>query len=474
MKNALLNSALYKNRHIVGFFAVAVIIYFFIVFGFARTPAGLSPAEMNSAILSAGFSFPDSIIDLPYNFLQWLSTTILGMSTFALRLPSVILALFASGLIIAAIRNFTRSNVAIITGLIMSCGAFFLNFAHSGTPEVMGVFLMSLAVFAISQITTKRSFQTLWLTLLSVAVTLGIYMPGGIVFFVVLLAVAFISPKSREILKSLKIWQVIIASVLGLVALTPLVLSIVANPDLLWVALGINTFTFEPKEILINLQAMFSPFGADFNGYVTPILSFGEIALAILGIIKLISDGKSARTAFTLTIAAVALIITIFSPAKAGLMFVPWVFLMAFGVAFIIDHWYKLFPLNPYARVLGMIPIGVFIAAMMIAGRTSYVDANFYDKKVTEPRNIVFEAAREEINSLSAHKINLVVPEQEIEFYGLLESSYPELTVTNKVYDDHEIKILTPGTYEQIGSTPNKIVTSSHKEGAVLLKIYQR
>lgn len=469
-----MNSTLYENRHIIGFFAVAIVLYIFIVFGFARTPVGLSEAEMSSAVLSAGFSFPDSIINLPYNFLQWLSVNIFGLSSFALRLPSVILALFASGFIIAAIRNFTRSNVAIITGLIMSCSVFFLNFARSGTPEIMGIFLMSLAVFAISQVIQKRGLQTLWLVLVAVAVTLSIYMPGGIIFLAVLIAVALISSKSRAILLALKPWQVVIAIFFGLVALTPLVLSIVMNNDLLWSALGIDGFLFDPKEILASLQATFSPFGYEFGGYVTPILRFGEIALAVLGIVKLIRDGKSARTAFTLTIAGVAIILTIFSPVKSFLLFIPWVFLMAFGVAFIIDHWYKLFPLNPYARVLGMIPIGALIFVMMLTGRTTYLNANYYDAKVVYDRNLAFEAARGQINSLSAHKINLVVPDDQLEFYNLLEKSYPQLEVTNKLVSNSETQILIPGTFDQKSAAPTKVVTSGLKNDPVLLKVYQK
>lgn len=469
-----MNSVLYKNRHIIGFFVTAVILYFFIVFGFARTPIGLSLAEMDSAILSAGFSFPDSIINLPYNFLQWLSVNFLGLSTFALRLPSVVLALLTSGLIIAAIKNFTRSNVAIVTGLIMSCSVFFLNFARSGTPEIMGIFLMALAVFAISQVIRKRPMQTLWLVLLAVAVTLGIYMPGGVVFLLVLLAVAFISPKSRAILFSLKPWQIIIAIIAGIAALVPLVLSVVANPDLLLVALGVSGFQFSPMDILSNLQIIFSPFGHEFGGLATPILSFGEIALAILGIVKLIRDGKSARTAFTLSIASVAILIAIFSPEKAYLMFVPWVFLIAFGVAFIIDHWYKLFPLNPYARVLGMIPIGVFLAAIMIVGRNAYTEANYYNAKVIDERNVVFEKTREQINSLSAHQVNLVVPEEEVEFYGLFEKSYPSVVVTEKAVTSYDTQIYLPGTHDKTTNVPSKIVTSSDKDDALLLKIYQK
>lgn len=474
MKNALMNSTLYTNRHIVGFFTVAIILYIFIILGFARTPIGLSESEMNTAILSAGFSFPDSIINLPYNFLQWLSVGAFGISTFALRLPSVILALFASGLIIMAIRNFTRSNVAIITGLIMSCSVFFLNFARSGTAEIMGIFLMALAVFAISQIIRKRPKRTLWLILLSVAVALGIYMPGGLVFLLVLLAVAFISEKSRAILFSLKAWQIVFAVFIGVIALLPLVMSIVANPNLLLSSIGVNGFEFSPGKLLNTLQAIFSPFGAEFGGFVTPVLSFGEIALVALGIVKLIRNGKSARTAFTLTIAGVTTLISILSPDKAFLMFIPWVFLIAFGVTFIIDHWYKLFPLNPYARVLAMIPIGIFVASMMIAGRGSYINANYYNNKVVESRNVVFDALLSEVNLLSAHKVNIIASDDDVEFYSLLEKSYPSVMVSNKANSNFDTQIYLPKIHSEATEIPDKIITSSAKNNALLLKIYQK
>lgn len=473
-KDTLLNSTLYNNRHILSFFVVAFLLYFFIVFSYARFPIGLSQAEMDSAVLSAGISFPDSIINLPYHFFQWLSVSLLGLNTFALRLPSVLLALMTSGLIIATIRNFTRNNVAIITGLIMSCSVFFLNFARSGTPEIMSIFLMSLAIFAISQIVLEKSNRSLWLILLSVSIVLGMYMPGGVVFLLVLLVVALVNYKSRQTLTSLKPWQIIIAGVAGLAVLSPLVFSIVLKNDLLLTALGVDNFQFMPKDLLINLQAIFSPLGTEYSGYVTPLLSIGEIALAILGIVKLVRDGKSTRAAFILTISGVALIVSLFLPAMTFLMFIPWIFLIAFGVMFIIDYWYKLFPLNPYARVLGTIPIGILVFAMMLVGRNAFVGANYYDIRVTNSKNTAFEATREQINSLSAHDIKLVVPEDELEFYSLLENDYPLLKVTKEYSSKYETQILLKGTFDQTTKLPTKIVTGSSKTDSMLLKIYQK
>lgn len=473
MKNVLMDSVFYKNRHIFGFFLVGILLYFFIVVGFARYPVGLSLAEKDTAILSAGFSFPDSIINLPYIFLQWLSVILFDLSTFSLRLPSVLLALTTAGLIIAAIRNFTKSSVAITTGLIMSCSVFFLNFARSGSPEIMGIFLMSLAIFAISQIVTGKKKQLLWLSLLMIAITLGVYVPGGIVFFIALLIVILVNKRSREIIGSLKKWQIAIAIIVGIIVLTPLILSIIVKPELLFSALGINNFQFSPNEILTNLQAYFLPSGADFGGYVTPLISFGQIALAVFGVIKLISDRKSSRAIFTLITAGITFIISLFMPAMSFLMFVPWVFLMAFGMLFVIDYWYDMFPLNPYARTLGFIPIGILVIALMMTDRASYLNANFYDARVINSRDSVFEATRQQLNSLAAHEINLVAPKKEMDFYKLFEKTYPTVTVTEKYVDKQEIKILLPGTFDQIKSEPTLIVTGANKTDGILSKVYQ-
>jgi len=475
MKNSLTNSVIYQNRHILGFFAVAILLYFFIVFGFARTPMGLSASEMESAVFSAGFSFPDSILDLPYHFLQWASVSLTGISTFSLRLPSVLLALLAAGLVILAIRNFTRSNVAIITGALVASSAFFLNFARNGSPEIMSIFLLALAVFAISQIITQRKPRILWLGLLAVALALAVYIPMGVVFAVVLLAVAIISPKSRALLGQLRSWQIVLAVFVGLVALVPLAVSILMQPSLLPAILGIENIKYLPADVWTNIQIIFSPFGAQFGGLVTPLLTLGEIALVILGIVKLIRDGKSARTAFTISIAAVSMIITILDPTKAYLMFVPFVFLQAFGVAFIIDHWYKLFPLNPYARVLGLVPIAVLIVTMMMVGRGHYLSANFYNVQVVGERNQSFEVLRGEINSMSAHDITVVASESEKEFYRLLTKSYPLVTVTSLPDNKAKTQILLPSTFSlRANTTPTRVVTSSMSTDNLLLKIYEK
>ncbi|MDR1197362.1 MAG: glycosyltransferase family 39 protein [Candidatus Nomurabacteria bacterium] len=473
MKLELEKYWLYRNRHSVGMALVFVILGFFIIWGFDRLPIGLSEFEMQSAALSGNISFPESIVDLPYHFLQWLSIGFFGLSQFSIRLPSVILAFFGGIFIMGGIRNLTKNNVAIITGLVISSSVFFLDFARIGAPMIMNIFLFSLTIFSLTQYLFKNRRNVIWLVLAIAAIILETYSPLGIYTLLALLLLSIAHPKARLFIAKIKLWHKLLLLGLLLIVMAPMVYAAILSPSIIPDLLGIGQFQIAPAEIGNSFQVLFNPSGTEFAGLATPLINFVELALMALGIVALVKNRQSIRSYLTLGLAALTLVFALADITKSYLLFLPMIFLIAFGVQEIINRWYGLFPFNPYARFLGLVPILILVSSLTFSNYALYVSDELYDKDVVYGQSLVFSVVKETVNDLSAHDVNLVVSNDELDFYRLLEKDYPNLKVRTEIERSAETKILIPSTFEKNYAIPNLAKFSNTADKNVLVKIYQ-
>lgn len=473
-KSSLIRSKLYKNRHFIGFFFVAFMLYIFVAFSFARNPIGLSELELHSLSLSGTFSFPSSFIDLPYHFLQSISVHFFGPGTFGVRLISIILGILTGGLVVASIKKLVHSNVAIISGLIVSSSVFFLNYARLGAPMIMSMFLLALAIFAISQYVTNKKHRTIWLIITIFATIIGAYSPLGIYLLLALILIGIFHPSARAQIKKLKIWQWLITVVIGTSLLLPLIFAIINQTSILLELLGINSLVYSPTDIWHNIQALIMPWSIDSFGLVTPFFNIVEIALIILGIVTLARQFFSARSQLFLGLGLLAFIISILDITNSYILFIPYVFLMSFGIQTIIRKWYSIFPFNPYAKMVGLIPIGVLTFSLILTNFAWYNTSNFYDKNVIYNRNETYQIVREELKQLRAHSVSLVVDSSNIDLYSTLSSEFGNLVVGSSVDKDSDVQIYTQDTFDKISKTPSQVITNGNSQDYVTLKIYQK
>jgi 4-amino-4-deoxy-L-arabinose transferase-like glycosyltransferase len=475
VKNLITSSVFYRHRHVIGLFVAAIFLYYFIVFGFARIPVGLSELEITSATLSGNFSFPGSIVDLPYHALQWLSIQIFTLSTFAIRLPSIILAIASGLLIIATVRSLFRTNVAIITGFVVASSVFFLDIARTGAPMSMMIFLGILAIFAISKYMAGEKAKTLWQIILVLALTLGVYSPLGIYLFIAYILAAVLHPRARLAVRGFKVLQFIIAGVVGGLLLLPLVLAIISDPAILFTLLGANGFALSAQQILTNLGALVSFHSTAVFGLVTPLISFAELAIVTIGIVRLIRDRHSARSYLILCITGLTLLLAILNNSQTYIFFVPVIFLIAIGIQTLIEGWYSLFPFNPYARLFGLVPLTILIGGLVITNHDRYIDANLYDSNVVYGRSLDFELIKKAVNKHSGHTVDLVVGRDERDFYKLLEREYGNLKVTEAIGKRADTIILTRQTFSlRSGQAPTSVITNSNSKDNIAAKVYEK
>jgi hypothetical protein len=120
---------------------------------------------------------------------------------------------------------------------------------------------------------------------------------------------------------------------------------------------------------------------------MTPFLGLGSIALILIGIWQLFKIRYTARS-YTLTAWIILLIpILIINPMYTSITFVPLLLLLASGLSYLLSYWYRMFPRNPYARFVGLVPLAVLVGGLVVTGLDRYFDGYRYDPETASSFN---------------------------------------------------------------------------------------
>ena len=468
---------LYKHRFgiVYTLLALAFIGLLFLIPLIA--PAGLSEAEMESVVTSNHTNLNTimngDIVDLPYHILQKYSIRFLGLHPYAIKLPSIIIGLFLGVLLIVLLNRWFKNNVAIIASILAVLSSNFLYLTSSGTPLIMLVFWPTLLLWLGSKIQGKTAPKPIWcfifgfFLLLSILTPYLIYLAGLIVIFVLA------SPHLRFTVKSLPkipliLTGLIILAGIGLVGYislqhTSTLITLTFMPDFSW------------PNYLHNLSTAFLPFfswhGNIESTFLSPLIGLASLALALTGLFSTAKGFFASRNSIASFLIVYTVIISGFFPNAAILLILPLAILIAHGIRYILNKWYKLFPENPYARVFAIIPISIFLGLIIVSDISHFIFGYRYNPPV----------AREFNNDLVLIERNvggdtiLLIPggTLEYDFYKILEQ-HTNLTVTSNLPE-----AITSSHIASLGKWPTdlelkleEIITSSKSENSDRIYIY--
>ena len=485
-KDFLRRSIFYRHRVLWGFIAFSVFAVLFAGYNFWQLPAGLTESEMSAAAISGHWSpfalsiSPEQLVNLPWNFLQSISIGIFGLSTFSIRLPAVVLMCLAAMVMFFLIKKWSRFSLAMIGGFLMITSVLFISLARNGTPASAVLFLMTLALAAATTVVIDKRPPFIYLTakiIVGVCLALLIYFPGGMYITAAIVLAGLLHPKVRLLLVRTKTWKMLLAGLLGLVLLLPLILTI----SLRWHDGGsaaISTLLlFDGQWSIANLatslDALFGVQSGLNHGVITPIITIVGLLLVVLGILRALADASSARSYLVLSALVMAVMASWRQPGLAYLFFLPIVLLTALGMEVLISKWYSLFPRNPYARGIAVVMLSVLVTTLSFTSLNMYLSTQNYNSAVVYGYNLEFRLARQEVRQRSQDNLTLVVSDDQLEFYKLLQNDFPHLTVTNKLPKDQPTTlVLASSGLVKAKQLPAKIITSWHSIDPVLIRVY--
>ena len=425
-------SFFYKHRYVIGYITLAIIFGLILLFASLNLPGGLTANEIRSVVVSDSLSFSDlssfAITNLPYHIMQNISLHIFGVSTFSIKLPSILMALGTVIGLIILLRNWFKQSMAILATIIIMTTGQFLLIAQTGAPDIMYLF-WSVWILALSVSIVKEKDPAKRLirkSILMAIVALSLYAPLGIYILIALGLAILTHPHLRHLVKKLDKKNTIISLSIGGIILLPLIVSIFYRPSLILSLLGApNELPNIPENLAFLFHHYFNFVNSSDISAAFITFNITAIVLIVIGIIQLIKTRETARSYVIATWGILVLIPIIIYPSNTNVLFIPLALLLTTGLSSVLTYWYKLFPFNPYARVAGLIPIIILISSVVLTGLENYIYGYSYNPSITNYFS-------HDIRLLPNSPKTILVTDKEKPFFNVLANHNSDITIVTE------------------------------------------
>ena len=463
--------SIYRWRYWLGYSIIGLLLIGLLIFAGLYTPGGISAAEIDSVVRSATISTSSlshlTITDLPFHGLQHLSLLVFGVSDFSIKLPSLILALVSAVGLILLLRRWFQPNVAVLASLIAISTGQFLFIAQNGTPSiayiVWPVSLLLLGTFVSKSVKPQK----LWIFLFFAIAAISLYTPLDIYALLALGAAAIFHPHLRFLIRNLSRKTLAGAFVLGLALTLPLIISIIKTPELGLNILGIPASWPNISANLSSLANQYFNFTTPSStGLMTPVFGLGSMLIIGIGTYRLIRTRDSSQSYLIIIWLVGLLPMLLIRPDMSSITFLPLVLLLAAGLSEIMSDWYGLFPRNPYARVIGLVPLTILVGALIFSGLDRYVYGYQYDPQT----NTNFSR---DLSLLPPGTKNLVVVADQLDFYKVMQHYNKNLDVS-LIPISNQFVATRAAKQDFTGYGVERIITSSTYQSGDRFYVYKK
>ncbi len=301
----------------------------------------------------------------PHEFLQYLGLKTGHYGFIAMRLPSVFTAIVCACLFFYIASQWFNFRVATITTALFVTSSWFLTIGRIATPEVSMLGLLAPLAYAVWLPRYRRPLVALVLGAFVLVTTL--YIPGFIWFTLIGLFW-----QRRSLLQVWRDARIPAALILSgcVIMLTPLIITLSGSSELTKAYFGFPLDLLEalkqlPRNLLLipyNL-AVIGPFDPATNLGRLPLLDFFAAIMATIGAYSYASHSKLRRSRLLLACLIMGSFLTALKGSVSISILLPFIYLLvAGGINFMIEQWFKVFPYNPLARNLAIVLVFIAIA----------------------------------------------------------------------------------------------------------------
>jgi hypothetical protein len=478
-KTLITDFFIYRWRYILGYGLITLAFIALLVFAGLYVPGGLSQSEMRVVAASSSISLSDpqslAIVNMPYYVIQKFIMDFFGATNFSIKAFSIVCALVTGIGAVLLLRRWYRPNIAVLTAIIMITTGQFLFVAQSGTASITYIMWPIWLLLAATMITASVRHKRFWKVLFFVLMAVSLYTPLSVYLVGAIISAAILHPHVRHVLKRMSKVHLTLLLLMSLVIVAPLGYLIYLRPELAWLLLGAPATW--PPDFLANagqlVQQYFSFVSPQSGALMTPVLGLGSIVLIALGIWQLIRTRYTARS-YTLTAWVLLLIpVLVINPQYTSITFVPLLLLAAGGLNYLLRSWYGMFPLNPYARFAGLLPLIILVAGLVISGVDRYIYGYHYDPNTAKSFSRDLTLLNYQVRG--DEPVTLVVSSKEKPFYDAVATynKGPALTVTTIPPQSGNFAA-TKNAHTTLNSrTIDRIVTTGYTNDADRYYIYK-
>ena len=481
MKTKVTDFLLYRWRYSIGFAVIVLILVALLSLVIFLTPGGISKPEMDSAVTSSQTSVMDflhpagSIVNLPYHLLQRLSIDIFGVTTVSIKLASILMGIVSLVALYGVVRLWFKRNVGIITTLLSTTSGLFLLSLQNGDTLITPIFWSSLVLFFGAMLARPSRLKLLWVAGLFVSAALSLYTPFQIYLLVALFATGLIHPHARYIVLNQSKLVLGIGAAFFAILIAPIAVEAFRHPSVGFTLLGWPD-TISLQSVWEHAKRYIDVYNTSSSTVLRPAYGLGILLLSALGIYRMFTAKYTAKS-YILTIWGICLLPFFFlNQSTITASFVPVMLLMGQGIDFLIASWYRLFPLNPYARVAGLLPLAVLVLGVGLSGVERFAYGYHYNPQAASSYTHDLRLLGKTLKDTDGD-VTLLVTSKNKPFYELYAAkSSHHITVTDSV----EVALSKPQEliaagpfHDFIPGTPSEIVVSDTSSDANRFYIYK-
>ncbi|MFZ2544396.1 MAG: glycosyltransferase family 39 protein [Candidatus Saccharimonadales bacterium] len=483
MAKSLSDFFTYRYRYQIGYGFIIIAFITLLTLAGLYVPGGLSEGEMKSfvrtAILDTENSVTFAIPNMPFYAMQRFSMDILGPSTFAFKLPALICAFITGIGAVLLLRRWFRPNIAVLATIIMITTGQFLYVAQSGAASITFILWSVWLLLSATMITTSERHKNFWKILFFIIMSLSLYTPLSIYLVIAICSAGLLHPHVRYVLKKMSRQHLALLTLLSVIIVAPLCYLIYINPSLSLQLLGapLPSTGEWPPDILENLKILLQQYlnfiSPQSGVLMTPFFGLGSIALVLIGIWQLFKIRYTARS-YTLTAWIVLLIpILVINPTYTSITFVPLLLLLASGLSYLLKSWYSMFPRNPYARFVGVVPLTILVGGLVVTGIGRYFDGYRYDPETASSFNRDLTLFNKQVRG--KYSPTLFVEKSEKPFYDAIASyggAYHKIIVTTAKPTKGDF-VATKAAHNRIDIFPTRIITTDISKDSDRFYVYK-
>lgn len=245
------------------------------------------------------------------------------------------------------------------------------------------------------------------------------------------------------------------------VILLPLAIAVVRDFSIVKTIFGVPNSLNIFENIGVLISNLFSFSSKNSGGVITPIISPPVLILIVIGLYFTFNAKHTAKSYLVNIWLIILLLVCVINPNLTAILFTPILILTITGLQSLIQTWYTIFPQNPYARVLGLIPISFFVISLLLTSLNNFRQNYVYSPEIVLNFNQDLKLLAENSDKNRV----LMVSENEKTFYEILEKQKTAKIVSD--FSDQEI-IVSRAAFEKIEIPKNykikKIVVSERKD----------
>jgi len=369
---------LYNYRYWFGYTIIALFVGYFLFWQLGSIAPGLSQLEMDTAARNLSLH---SILKMPtypvHSLMQWASIKFLGISSFSIKLPSVIISILTAYFIYLLLKRWFGKSTAMLSTTILISADWFLFIGRHGAGMIE--FSMWLAV-ALSCFTKLLERKYRWLLLFAISIVGLVFSPIGIYAAFCLGTILLFTRVFRERMLEAKLLTKITGALILLLSAASVVLISYYNPVFAKTLIGIEQFPgildfF--KNIFYNtasIVAVLPVANPEFSPVRLLFVRFFELTFIIFGILMLYKTRVNRLNFSVIILSLLLVVVSGFMPTQQGgsLLFIPAAIFITAGIRHLMHRWRQTFPSNPYARVVAYIPLGVLFICITLLHYQSY------------------------------------------------------------------------------------------------------